>query len=117
METENMDAETNASYSFSLMGLLIALRAARVRLDTDAAGLQVNAPAGALTPLLRDAIRRHKEALESLPLPFLSAVNELIVPAYAPPQYHWQPVAETLQELCAPPQVWQQFRRERPAKT
>ena len=98
--------------ALSLMGLLIALRAAQVRLNVDADGLRVDAPAGALTPALRDAVRRHKAALEALPRPFLKDGRELIVPSYAPPQYHWQPIEETLHELNAPPEVWRLFRRE-----
>lgn len=107
-----VEAQDSTSGAFELMGLLIALRAARVRLETDADGLRVDAPSGALTPGLRDAIRRHKAALEVLPRPFLRNGNELNTPAYAPPQYHWQPVADTLHELNAPLEVWRQFQRK-----
>ncbi len=81
------------------MGLLIALRAAEIRLETDADGLRVEAPAGALTDALREAIRRHQAALMDLPRPYLNGA-ELVIPSMAPPQYHWQPLPETMRELA-----------------
>lgn len=89
------------SKSMTLMGLLIALRAARVRLEVDSAGLRVIAPAGVLTPSLREAITRHKAALETLPHPYINEAAELIQPSLAPPQYHWQTRADTLRDLQA----------------
>jgi len=90
----------------TLMRLLIALRAAHVRLDVDSDGLRVDAPAGALNDALRDAIRQHKDTLLCLPHPFINTVGELVSPALAPPQYHWQPVTDTLRELNAPERTW-----------
>lgn len=98
----------------TLIGLLITLRAARVRLDTDAGGLRVDAPAGVLTEALREAIRRHRADLLTLPHPYLSDAGELITPSYAPPQFHWQPLAQTLCDLDAPPDVWRQHGRVPP---
>lgn len=83
----------------NLMGLLIALRALRVRLDMDADGLRVDAPVGGLTLALQQAVRQHKAMLETLPRPFLRAGGELIIPVFAAPQYHWQPQSDTLREL------------------
>lgn len=87
------------------MGLLIALRAGFVRLELDAEGLQIDAPVGTLTPAMREAIQRHKDALTLLPRPFVNARGELIMPLYAPPQYHWQPIEDTLRELNAFPET------------
>jgi len=86
----------------TLMGLLIALRAGGVRLEADADGLRVGCPTGALTDALRAAIHRHRADLLALPRPHLSRTGELIIPSQAPPQYHWQPMTETLRELNAP---------------
>jgi len=93
----------------TLMRLLIALRAAQVRLDMDSDGLCVDAPAGALSDALRDAIRQHKNALLCLPRPFINAAGELVSPALAPPQYHWQPITDTLRELNAPERTWRNY--------
>jgi len=97
--------------TLTLMRLLIALRAARVRLETDAEGLRVEAPAGLLTDTLRNAICEYRKTLEGLPRPYLTDTGELIVPADALPQYHWQPIADTLRELNAPPNVWRTYAR------
>lgn len=99
--------------AMTLMGLLIALRAACVRLDVDAEGLRVDAPAGTLTPALQQAIRDHQAALQDLPRPFLSEAGDLISPALAAPQYHWQPMAQTLLELDAPLDTWRKYVQQR----
>ena len=98
----------------TLMGLLIVLRTAGVRLEIDSEGLRVEAPSEMLTELLRASIRHHQTALLALPRPYLSAAGDLITPVFAPPQYHWQPIADTLRELNAPPDVWQRYGRVPP---
>ena len=96
----------------TLMGLLIRLRAARVRLEPNGDRLRVEAPEGMLTPELRQAIREHKPELLALPQPYFAPGGTLIDPCYAPPQYFWQPLAETLAELGAPPEVWAHYTSE-----
>lgn len=93
------------------MGLLIALRAGRVRLEVDGDDLIVDGPRGVLTEELWSAIAFHKQELLRLPRPYINGGGELISPAEAPPQYHWQPMAETLRELNAPPEVWRAHTR------
>lgn len=93
----------------TLMGLLIHLRASKVRLEPNGDRLRVDAPEGALTPELRQAIREHKPELLALPRPHIGPDGTLIDPCDALPQYFWQPLAETLKELNAPPEVWARY--------
>ncbi len=96
----------------SLTVLLIQLRARRVHLDTRNGNVLVT-PSSALTDELRAAIREHKAALLTLPRPSLNTTGDLVILLDAPPQYHWQPVAKTLRELNAPPEIWQRYVRRR----
>lgn len=91
----------------TLMGLLIALRARRVRLDVDGDRLLVDAPKGAIDSDLCLDIQDHKMALLTLPRPYINERGELISPCNSPPQYHWQPMAQTLRELHASKDVWE----------
>ena len=95
----------------TLMGLLITLRAAGVRVEVDSEGLRVEAPSGVLTDALREAIRQHHNALLELPHPYITDACDLITPIFAAPQYHWQPISDTLKELNAPLTAWQRHGR------
>lgn len=90
----------------NLMALLIRLRASGVGLRTIEKDLTVSAPKSGLSEDLRLAIREHREALMSLPAPYITPSGELIMPADAAPQYHWQNKEKTLRELKAPPEEW-----------
>jgi hypothetical protein len=96
----------------TLMGLLIALRAAHARIIVEGDDLIVDAPRWALNEVMRQAIKEHKQALLTLPRPYLTASGELISPCDALPQYHWQPLTDTLRELNAPRDVWERYTRQ-----
>lgn len=89
----------------TLEGLLISLRARRVRLVATGEALNVDAPTGMINDRLRRLLAEHKAELLALPYPYLNASNELVIPLNAPPQYHWQPLLVTLRELNAPPHI------------
>lgn len=93
------------------MALLIELRAKRVRIEAIEDRLHVDAPIGGLTEELRLELRTHRNELLALPRPYLLG-DTLIDPAYAPPQYFWQPLSVTLRELGAPPEVWRYYTSE-----
>ena len=90
----------------TLMALLIRLRKAGIWLGTDDAGLYLKHPGDVLVEELQTAIREHEHALMRLPRPYLNVAGELIVPCDAPPQYHWQPITDTLREVGASAEEW-----------
>lgn len=89
--------------------LLIALRALPLRLYAEGDKLRVSAPDGACTSQLKQALRDHKPMLLTLPKPYINDAGDLVIPLDAPPQYHWQPLRETLRELNASPEVWRRY--------
>lgn len=75
--------------------------------------LKVKAPAP-LPEDLRDALKQRKaEVLALLSRPYINDRGELIIPFSSDPRFHWwaggQSIAETLQELNAPPDVWRRY--------
>lgn len=71
-------------------------------------------PAQRLTDELRQAIRAQKaELVRLLTRPYLTPNGELRIPFTADRKYHWwaggQSLAETLEELNAPPDVWRRY--------
>jgi hypothetical protein len=71
-------------------------------------------PADRLTDVFREQIRQRKaEVLDLLTRPYLTDEGELRIPCAAAPRYRWwdrgQSIAETLQELNAPAEVWRRY--------
>jgi len=71
-------------------------------------------PAEKLTDSLRATLKAQKAAvLALLTKPHLTSSGELRIPFTADRKYHWwaggQSIAETLQELNAPPDVWRRY--------
>src|SRR5215468_6875763 len=71
-------------------------------------------PPGKLPDDLREALKQHKaEVLVLLTKPYLTSKGELRIPFTSDRRYHWwaggQSIAETLQELNAPPDVWRRY--------
>src|SRR5205809_853818 len=95
----------------SVSALLIAHRAHRVHLRVAGDDLLAR-PLSVIPPELREAMRAHKLALLALPRPSLRN-GELVIPADAAPQYHWQPLRVTLEELGASPEVMARYVGER----
>jgi hypothetical protein len=71
-------------------------------------------PADRLTDDLRQSIRQRKaEIVTVLTRPHINDRGELIIPLTSDPRFHWwaggQSIAETLQELNAPSEVWRRY--------
>lgn len=71
-------------------------------------------PADKLTDALREELKARKaEVLTFLTRPYLTLNGELRIPFTADPKYQWwkggQSIAQTLQELNAPPDVWRRY--------
>jgi hypothetical protein len=97
----------------SLTALLMRLRSARVLIGSGGNGLYVRCRPRVLTSELKQAIRSHEAALLALPRPYLTPSGDLVVPLSAAPQYHWQPLVETLLEMDAGPDIISRYCRAR----
>ncbi len=82
-------------------------------IPTEYGTLKIRSPKP-LPDSLREELRRYKpEVLRLLTRPYLTPTGELRIPFTADPRYHWwkggQSIAQTLQELNAPPDVWRRY--------